>query len=729
LQEIESEIEHEADRLARTRGGSKLDWSQRLRHAIAGQGDERLVQRSRQSALVFGPVTERLAAILVLAWWTAQVLSGGAISMHLARRRHPEWEWYLSHPVTQPPVFVAEALRPLVSNPNAIASLLSLMVLAGTYNHSFLAGLAALPVAIPFVVSAAVVARAAEVAVLLRSAPRNRGAWMTVMGVAGMIVWLLPVAGVTMPSLVWWLVERLRDLALMPSAAALLDLHDAIGIARAVAVSLILNAVVFAVAAWTMAMASRRGLESTEGESAAPAAAGLGAYLADPLARVRSPLLRKELIWLSRDRGMLLQLVFVPLLLCGVYALQFGSVLRSVEFDWARWCAVVAIFGTSLVTSAAPRMLAGEGPALQWMLSWPRSLIDTVRTKAVLLTAFAGAAVCTAALGVMWLWPERIPSIALVTLATLAWVAIVAFKSITLVPGFSSSGEAMPPPQGRAMAVSLGNFSFALGLFMNNWALVGAALVMNATFALALWASLRDHVDYLFDPDSEPPPVPPTPISALIAVVAYLELMAVVTTLVTYQVGAPSPLGWLIASVLAGGLVTFYVWRWTRRYGVGFLDIVITSRLRWSTSGWVALSVAAGAGLGTVATLYVHWLQGWVTPEWHEQMAVGQQPAASGGVRVALMLTVLVAAPLIEEYLFRGLLFRALARDRPLRLAMLSSAAFFAVIHPLPAWPPVFLVGVCAALVFSRVGNLLPAIALHATYNAVVVLLPLLSDG
>lgn len=721
-------IKIQAERLARTRGGSEQEWGERLHRAATGQGNERLVPRDPGEGIQAGPLTYRTIAILLLAWWLAQVLNGSAMSMHLARRRHPEWEWYLAHPVTQPPVFIAEALRPLVSNPNALASALSLLVLAGALNGSFLAGIAALPVALPFVFSAAVVAKATEVLVLLRSAPRSRGAWMTVLSGAGVMFWLLPIAGIAMPALLWWLMERLHVIAaLLPSAELLLDTGSAIGVLRATAISLLGNAAICVFAAWAMAAASHRGLESAMGEQSAPAGSGLGARMAAPLAQVQEPLLRKELLWLSRDRGMLLQLVFVPLFLCGVYALNFSSALRNIEFDWARCCAVVAVFGTTLVTSASPRMLAGEGPALPWMLSWPRSLLDTVRIKAMVLIGFSGVVVSVASLGVMWLWPSRIPEIAMITVVTVLWIGIIAFKSITLVPGFSSSGEVLPPAPGRAMAVGLGNFSFAIGLFTSNWSLVVAALVMNATFAFALWTSLRDHLDFLFDPDSEPPPVPPTPLSALIAVVAYLELMAILTSSMTQIAGTPSPAGWLISSVLCGGLVAFYVWRWSRRYSVGFLDILIPQRMRHSTLGWASLGLMGGGLLGLAAVAYVDWLETWLSPELRQQITLSRSLLGQSGAMLwSLGLMFVVAAPVIEEYLFRGLLFRAFAHERSLRTAVLLSSAFFAVIHPMLAWPPVFLVGAGAALLFARAGNLLPAIMFHATYNAVVTGLPLL---
>ena len=82
----------------------------------------------------------------------------------------------------------------------------------------------------------------------------------------------------------------------------------------------------------------------------------------------------------------------------------------------------------------------------------------------------------------------------------------------------------------------------------------------------------------------------------------------------------------------------------------------------------------------------------------------------------------IACAPFAEEYLFRGLLFRSMDRAWGDRRAVIGSAAFFAVYHPLLAWPPVFLLGVANALLFKRTGRLLPAVILHMIYNTVVVI-------
>ena len=81
----------------------------------------------------------------------------------------------------------------------------------------------------------------------------------------------------------------------------------------------------------------------------------------------------------------------------------------------------------------------------------------------------------------------------------------------------------------------------------------------------------------------------------------------------------------------------------------------------------------------------------------------------------------LLGLPFAEEYLFRGLLYRALDREWGGWRAVLGSAAFFAVYHPALSWLPVAALGAANAMLYKKTGYLAPAIALHLVYNAVVL--------
>ena len=81
----------------------------------------------------------------------------------------------------------------------------------------------------------------------------------------------------------------------------------------------------------------------------------------------------------------------------------------------------------------------------------------------------------------------------------------------------------------------------------------------------------------------------------------------------------------------------------------------------------------------------------------------------------------IAAAPLFEEFIFRGLIFGGLRRSMGALPAILASAAVFAIVHPPASMIPVFGLGVCAALAYERSKILLAPMLAHAIYNAAVI--------
>jgi membrane protease YdiL (CAAX protease family) len=87
--------------------------------------------------------------------------------------------------------------------------------------------------------------------------------------------------------------------------------------------------------------------------------------------------------------------------------------------------------------------------------------------------------------------------------------------------------------------------------------------------------------------------------------------------------------------------------------------------------------------------------------------------------RLALLLTVSGLAPVFEEVLFRGLLLPELRRQLgPARAIALSGLLFAAIHMDLPALLPLTALGCVLGYLTHRSGSLLPAILLHALWNA-----------
>ena len=93
---------------------------------------------------------------------------------------------------------------------------------------------------------------------------------------------------------------------------------------------------------------------------------------------------------------------------------------------------------------------------------------------------------------------------------------------------------------------------------------------------------------------------------------------------------------------------------------------------------------------------------------------------AEGG-RVWFFVLAVGAAPLFEEFIFRGILYSGFRRSLGALRAALASALVFALVHPAISALPVFVMAFLAARAYERSRWLGAPIATHMTYNAVIV--------
>ena len=151
-----------------------------------------------------------------------------------------------------------------------------------------------------------------------------------------------------------------------------------------------------------------------------------------------------------------------------------------------------------------------------------------------------------------------------------------------------------------------------------------------------------------------------------------------------------------------------------KRYGL--LDLQLITAMLMGTAGGLALGMLARG----YQLLLLH------LPATHEILQKARQSMADNpDLRISYFVMAVFFAPFAEEFLFRGLLFRALDREWQGEwrgwLPILASAAFFAIYHQPLAWLPVGLLGVTNAWLFKKTGKLYPCVLLHMIYNAVVL--------
>ena len=147
------------------------------------------------------------------------------------------------------------------------------------------------------------------------------------------------------------------------------------------------------------------------------------------------------------------------------------------------------------------------------------------------------------------------------------------------------------------------------------------------------------------------------------------------------------------------------------------------SGLRATTAALLAYCVLLPLMFATALASAVLWSL--VAPEVEPDLHPVQQLLLHGSDPIdlgAMVVAVVLAAPLGEELIFRGFLYRSLRELVGLRGALLISASAFALLHmALPLLLPYLLLGVAFALVYEWTGSLWASVTLHALWNGAVL--------
>jgi len=734
------ESESEARDIARESGGDRAAIKTKILAAAHAHGTRDFATAPGfLSILKSAPHANSVPAMLgslFLIWWGLMIVfQGEGLELDLQRRRHPMWEWLLSHPVPPGAVFLAEMLSPIAANPIYWGAPAFTGLMYGFVYGPSQGFLAALIAGLPISVAAASVGKALEIGITLRFSPRSRGAMIGLMswfGYASIMIFTMLAISVSQTAILPAIARILAPLAILPWPWIGLFLGQLPGghfsfplgilmcwLGAAVSMS---GAVAFSI--W----GARQGLSGNfGGTDRLPSAAKAGAVQFG-----KEPLYRKELLWFMRDRSAVVQTILIPLTVASYQLFNMRGALMYAQNAWNYLCGAGILFGTYFLWVLGPKSLASEGTALWIALTWPRGLENLLKAKAwlwsLIATGIVGLVFCYS----VYLFPASWWKIALAGIGWFFFARSMAEKSVTLVSVSSSSGEQQKIPSGRRWAASLGMLTFCIGMLTQQWHLAIMGIVYSYMTAAAMWQNFRARLPFLFDPWSETLPKPPTLMHAMIAISILVEGGAVLSVVGLMIGGAQNfvvvqSVAYCICAVIVSICLSSYlagrdvparsVWYWPHA-GSDFDESKSWLMSNIGPYGLLA-GVMGGLALGIFAHGYLAVMH--LFPAARELIDKGQAQLADPAIRISYTVAAVGFAPFAEEYLFRGLLFRALDREWGGWQAVVGSAAFFAIYHQPFAWLPVGLLGLANALLFKKTGRLAPAVVLHMVYNAVVL--------
>jgi ABC-2 type transport system permease protein len=665
-------------------------------------------------------------AFLVLVLWASSLLVTVA-SGELAK---PEWdlEWLITLPIRSDTMLWARILERSVVNPSGAIALLSVCVVIAWFSgYRWLAPIVGVLAAWPLLLLAAVARTLLDTGLRLTLRPaqlRNLHAVLSVLSVVAMYLAIsmgLPgkadfMTGVAaaMPD---WLLHT-------PVGLTVLAINE-----RSFTEVLWLSAELLAqvaIIAWLGVRLLRHqlrhgvvagGARDAARNASAEASETDGTSRALATLRLLKPVQRRELRLLSRDRNFLVQSLVLPLLIVGGQILLGSSgvatsmwsdpnVLASVAFGLAAYSLSMSAFQT----------LNTEGHALWLLYTFPLSIEEVLKDKAKLwgvitlaypIVMFTVGAALAPALDSKFLG-------AMLT----AFLGIPIYAFIAVALGVFGSNPLEQQQSHKVKPAYVYIYMSLAGLYVYAIVTPNPAqrlifMVLTLLLAFALWQKARDQLPYLLDPDASPRPRVSTS-DGLIAAMLFFVVQAVAAAVIIGR-GRATGSAVLIAFSI-GGAVTYAIMRsvYARAKTEGVPRIL-------GESVNPLAGIVGGLAAGAAGLVYLFAL---------DALGILEQATRDAESYTRLGLWVwplaIVAAPIFEEFIFRGLIFGGLRRSFGVWPAALASAAVFAIMHPAISLVPVFIMGVCTALLYERTRSLFAPMLAHASYNACVIGVPAL---
>jgi membrane protease YdiL (CAAX protease family) len=436
----------------------------------------------------------------------------------------------------------------------------------------------------------------------------------------------------------------------------------------------------------------------------------------------------KELRAVLRDRQLRAQALVTPIVLIGLQLWLNPRLLEGILSNPRHVATAAFAFAMVILASGGCGALATEGPALWLLYTVPQRLERMLVAK---LSVWVSLALLYSA-AVLGVAGYRSPALLLSSLPYLALVVpgIALYAVIAFGLGMLGTDPMEAEPRKRIRVGSVYLFMilasmFSYALYVPSWWAKLTQLVLSALLSFALWQKVKDHSPFLLDPTEAPPPRIAVA-DGVMAALAFFVLHGLLQLLFA-RYGVSPGRALFMAFVGAGSLVALAALLIFQQSGVPELLRTLGIRMPKGTSQRgaaraILLGLGAGVASASVGLVYLWLCQrvGFLRQLRDEALQLSDADGR-GALRLWFFGLAVFAAPVFEEFIFRGVLFRGFRRSMTAGAAALASAAVFALVHPAIAAAPVFVLALLSALAYERSRWLATPVLAHMVYNAVLV--------
>ena len=424
----------------------------------------------------------------------------------------------------------------------------------------------------------------------------------------------------------------------------------------------------------------------------------------------------KELLMLRRDKNILVNGILLPVFMTG-FVLHNWSTIGWVKGDSA--ASILAIVSMGLLyfhLFGAINAVGTEGRAIGLLAMIPLSPSRFLALKAIIWGTLGTLLFETFFLTYLFVVAPPILNLYHVILCCL-WLFFLSYLLASLGVALSVhfvNYEAKFLQQASTLPGKTVMLLFSIravyALSMKEWIPATKSLIFLCLFICAVFYKAVRQLEYPHETVLKPKNLCPLADSMLI-----LFLMGLVGPVITMAVNALfyENNSFTSSSLIALSLVNllgalFALYHFSRRHKEMFASLGLKP-------GLFSLAAAAFGGLtlGYLARGY----QG-VLP----RLGIPMNNTNLVDREVYLYIgTVCLIVPICEEIIVRGFIHRGLQKILGKgRRAVLTSALFFALLHPYPSMPPVYLLGIALAVLYDKSSSLTACIFFHIVYNVIV---------
>jgi ABC-2 type transport system permease protein len=644
----------------------------------------------------------------------------------------PDWdlEWLVTLPMKMPVLLFSRIMERAVANPIGLLTLLPAGTLvAWISGYRWMSPVAGVAAALPLLVLAAVFRTLVDTGLRMSLSPSRLRNLQAILSIASVLL-LYTVISVGLPSPLAFVLNWARNFPAwgcwLPPGLVIKTLNAADAFAQLQYAVLLIAEV--GLGLWiglaVLARQLRNGVVAAgpreTGRAATPVRPQSSRAVPRPGLLLGTVVQRRELRLLSRDRSFLVQTLVLPVVIVFSQIIFQGRLHGSSLAGISNSTVASIAFGIAAYTlmMSAFQTLNSEGGALWLLFTIPRSIESILREKARLWSVLALAYPIIVFISAIFL--KRSADLELLGFAAIVLLGVPIYASIAVSLGVFGCDPLAQEVRTKLRPTYVYMYMMLAGLytyaiFASEWWQKIVLIVLSGLLSLALWQKARDELPYLLDPAASPPARVSTSDGVIAAMVFFVIqgiTLAIFMAAAHHISGRAIVTAYLIAGGSTFGLFRLVYWR---------SKTTQIPKIVGGTAAGIGSVIAWGVGAGVLAAAggiaYIYSLK---------RLGLFQDvlQESARGLTASIWIPVLaiVAAPVFEEFIFRGLIFGGLRRSLPAWQALLASAAVFAIVHPPISMIPVFGLGLCAALAFDRSKMLLAPMITHAIYNAAVLI-------